>query len=364
MLSGFYSSKWSKWFTLRMGHRINTIKVADQIELKPATYTADFFHRTNMFFKRSNDGYAVFFNDLQSIDRAVTLSKFPVKLCFEGKLNTLNFLKLSDSHSPANRIQVNYLNNLSASKIDKTHYRLHANEYVTSGDFEVLDLMPLKFDLKFTEEIGAEAVTFFDAMQQKEQRVEYVVKITENNQSIIHCDFSRVGEGAIQIQLKGKEYKKFYISGRKQIDLVIECFIEPAKPAPSLWKGKEICALDYFIKFDVKNTFWKYILVSRATERRIYEIEEVLFELNGERFEMGELVQTELVNGVPCLHIVSKIPQPLRVNTFNHEILKMKIATAKKWSLKSIRMPIPTYKNVQRTDRESGHTYTLIYVYI
>ena len=169
-------------------------------------------------------------------------------------------------------------------------------------------------------------------------------------------------EGVIKIN--GKEFNRFYITNKKQLNIAVEIFFKPPGKSKSIWDGKNFGVQNMQLSFDTKTTHWRYILISRSKEKNIYDINEVSFDMNGEKIPLMTLEKTELVNGVKCIYATFKELKPLRINTFNHEILKMKISNAKKWNQSSIRMPIPTYKNVQRIDRKSGETYSLMYVYI
>lgn len=365
MLSpGQYTSKWSKWITLKLRHREKNIKVIDDIELSPSDDTADFLKRINAVSKKHNDTYAILINDLRSVSLISQLKTIPEKINFEGKVNNKNFLLYSDTEYLPDRLYVNYINNLKSSRIDEWTQSLHKGDFLKTTDLETLELVGSQFFLALPRVDDKVKVTFLDARQQEFENVRYTIHTISETSSQLTCDFFNCVKGACTIQIEGKNIKKVYISEKKQLHIAVELFLKPDSKSPSLIQPDRLNTANYKITFDIKKTYWRYILISKSEDRNVYDIKEVHFELNGEKIPTESIQKTELVNGIRCLHITFKDEMPLRLNTFNHETMKLRISSANKWMPASMRAPIPTYKSVQRTERMTGKSYSLMYLYI
>ena len=359
-----YLSKWSRWIALKLRHRAPNLKVVDFIDFEPGEVSADFLKRINCVFRKHNDTYAIFMNDLQSESMALTLKNPTNKINLEGLINNKDFLLVSNTEYLANRLKISYINNIKQFPIDDSYTSLNEKEYIDPEALETLELMTPLCSFKVSEKISTEEVTFFDAMLQRLEHVKFELQNVDNKTTFLNSEFTKSNQGACIIKINGKEFNRFYVTNKKQLNIAVEIFFNPPGKSKTIWDGKKFETQNMQISFDTKTTHWQYILISRSEEKNIYDINEVSFDMNGEKIQLWPLVRTELVNGVKCIHATFKELKPLRINTFNHEILKMKINNAKKWNQSSIRMPIPTFKNVQRIDRKSGMTYSLMYVYI
>lgn len=359
-----YLSKWSRWIALALRHRAPNLKVVDLIDFSPSSRSADFLSRINAVFRKHNDTYSIFINDLQSGDLSSTIKNPANKINLEGVVNSKNFLLLSNTEMLANRLEIKYINNIRLYPIDEMTFSLTPDEYADPGSLETLELVQPVHTFKVSEKINREGVTFFDAMSQRLEDVRFELQDIDNKTALIHCNFQDCNQGACIVKINGKEFKRIYITDKKQLNIAVELFFSSPGQADALWDGRVFKSRKMQLSFDTKKTYWRYILISRSDQKNIYDINEVAFDLNGESIKLRDPEKKELVNGVRCLYVTFSDPRPLRINTFNHEILKMKINDSKKWSRSSIRMPIPTYKNVQRIDSRTGYTYSLMYVYI
>jgi len=365
MLSpGQYTSKWSKWISLKLRHKEKNIKVIDDFELLPSSETELFLTRINAVSRKHNDTYAIFVNDLRSLSLIPTLTSIPEKVNFEGMLNNNNFILHSDTNHLPDRLFVNYINNFKSFRIDEMTLSLHKSDFLKASEMEILELATPVFSVTLPRMESNVPVAFLDARLQKIANVKHEITALSDENSQLACDFTNSSKGACTIQVNGKDVKKIYISGRKRLHFAAEIFLKPDAKSESLMQPERFVPVNYKITFDIKKTYWRYILISKSEERNVYDIKDIKFELNGEEVPTEAIKKTELVNGVRCLHVTFRDEMALRLNTFNHEIMKMKINSVNKWTPSTIRAPIPTYKNVQRTERSSGKSYSLLYVYI